>query len=159
MSASPAGLPRNVSGMPKRLGSAPHAGSPPRPWAGERRPRGCRDTRWLAPAGGGGDHHGVLNRVVGIVSAFASAFMLSPLTFMGCEAVARLAGIEWVRVQLPSLVVSIGVVPIAAATAMGWWLRPRIAFGLCRRCGYDLRGGSGPACPECGEATTVTGSA
>lgn len=29
-------------------------------------------------------------------------------------------------------------------------LRRRLRRGLCPACGYDLRGGSGPTCPECG---------
>ena len=34
-------------------------------------------------------------------------------------------------------------------------LAPGPATTACRRCGYDLRGSAGPACPECGEATPM----
>ena len=45
-----------------------------------------------------------------------------------------------------------------AIAPAGWvFLRLRRHTGLCRRCGYDLRGTSGPACPECGEATERVG--
>lgn len=33
-------------------------------------------------------------------------------------------------------------------------LRRTVESGTCRKCGYDLRGGVGPVCPECGLSRT-----
>jgi hypothetical protein len=41
---------------------------------------------------------------------------------------------------------------VGAARGRRFWRRRR---GRCQRCGYDLRGLSGGACPECGTATTT----
>jgi hypothetical protein len=58
-----------------------------------------------------------------------------------------------VRWWLPALVASV----LPAAAAVRRWRSARLRnVGLCRVCGYDLRGNVSGVCPECGAPTTVT---
>ena len=55
------------------------------------------------------------------------------------------------------------LVGLALLLPVGWLVRRELMTQSlrlqCPRCGYDLRGSSGGACPECGEATASTRSA
>ncbi len=58
------------------------------------------------------------------------------------------------------LVVVTAILPAIAGTQLvrGVRRRRRFARGMCRSCGYDLRG-SGGICPECGTKVEITGVA
>lgn len=66
------------------------------------------------------------------------------------------------RLDVSVASVAYGWVVAATAVATGLWLaargrrawarRRRTRFGLCVRCGYDLRGNESGRCPECGQA-------
>lgn len=49
-------------------------------------------------------------------------------------------------------------IPLTGAVAIALLLpRRRYAGGMCRTCGYDLRGADHKVCPECGSAAYVAG--
>jgi hypothetical protein len=58
------------------------------------------------------------------------------------------------------LLIALTALPPAVALVRLRRRRSRLASGRCSACGYDLRGGSGNVCPECGAAIAgVAGSA
>lgn len=84
-----------------------------------------------------------------------------------------LTGVRFARVRTPMVWnfkyrdaggLHVVTTPLWAPTSLllAWWLvraalllRSRRSPWLCRECGYDLRGGSAPLCPECGVPAPV----
>ena len=60
---------------------------------------------------------------------------------------------NWIRSIVVAMIVAIlasGVgLSVLLTAARNWFTRPRPA-GLCRTCGYSLRGNVSGVCPECG---------
>lgn len=58
--------------------------------------------------------------------------------------------VQWLPLSWP--------ITIFAASAVFFtiWARRKRAAGLCRQCGYDVRGIVGSVCPECGAAAAMT---
>ena len=52
-------------------------------------------------------------------------------------------------------VAALAALPLVARVVIRRWRRGRLRFGLCPRCGYDLRATPG-RCPECGATASVT---
>ena len=63
-------------------------------------------------------------------------------------------GVRRFEVLVPawSLAVAFSLLPLARVVARSRELRRQARIGLCRRCGYDLRGNVSGRCPECGTA-------
>lgn len=53
---------------------------------------------------------------------------------------------------MPLVAMGVFVIVAPATAAILRLTGRRSSVSACRRCGYDLRGSSGPACPDCGEA-------
>lgn len=56
----------------------------------------------------------------------------------------------WYGLMLGLAGISMGVVTAISCGAYAFLKRRRALFGICKRCGYDLRGLSEYRCPECG---------
>ncbi|RJP37048.1 MAG: hypothetical protein C4547_06315 [Phycisphaerales bacterium] len=57
----------------------------------------------------------------------------------------------WVTVSCIVMVVFAGLAcRVLAAISYDWQRRIEVKVGLCRKCGYSLRGLTVPRCPECG---------
>lgn len=52
--------------------------------------------------------------------------------------------------QVLAMLLTTLVLPLYVAARVWKALQPTVSLGLCTRCGYDLRGSAGLACPECG---------
>jgi hypothetical protein len=59
--------------------------------------------------------------------------------------------VTWIYVlRLPMWAVWL---PVIGAASWAWWRgRARFGAGVCQKCGYELAGLNGGACPECGNA-------
>jgi hypothetical protein len=64
----------------------------------------------------------------------------------------RRSGRHWNGTTFTFLTVPLWPAALVLAAPSAWfWLKRRLRpKHACRRCGYDLRGSVGPACPECG---------
>jgi hypothetical protein len=66
------------------------------------------------------------------------------------------AGVDQADGLVFGVAVPILLLGAAGFVALGWRRAARTAAGRCPGCGYDLRGGCGAACPECGRGRPVS---